>query len=160
MDSQKIKQDDKIHIGANIREVRQSRKMGQTEACCRAGAADGCGHDAGNAGEDGRGTRISGEPAEGIRTCCKPHNDGPKRPLLLFYTPRRFSPLFSSLSPAFLFSLLLSASSPEKKRERSISIPLSRLPYLSIPSPSFLFTRLRALSTLFMGQGTASAIWR
>ena len=31
MDSQKIKQDDKIHIGANIREVRLSRKMGQTE---------------------------------------------------------------------------------------------------------------------------------
>ena len=35
MDSQKIKQDDKIHIGANIREVRLSRKMGQTELAGR-----------------------------------------------------------------------------------------------------------------------------
>ena len=35
MDSQKIKQDDKIHIGANIREVRLSRTMGQTELAGR-----------------------------------------------------------------------------------------------------------------------------
>ena len=35
MDSQKIKQDDNIHIGANIREVRLSRKMGQTELAGR-----------------------------------------------------------------------------------------------------------------------------
>lgn len=31
MEEQKIKQDDKIHIGQNIRSIRLSKKIGQTE---------------------------------------------------------------------------------------------------------------------------------
>lgn len=40
MNNQKIKQDDEIHIGKNIREIRLKKKIGQTELIRRLQLAD------------------------------------------------------------------------------------------------------------------------
>ncbi|MDU7338365.1 MAG: helix-turn-helix transcriptional regulator [Clostridium sp.] len=40
MSNQKIKQDDEIHIGKNIREIRLKKKIGQTELIRRLQLAD------------------------------------------------------------------------------------------------------------------------